>query len=147
MGRTFKVPLVLAPQPNGGYTVTSPILPEMVTEGDTLEEAIHNVKDALDAAIEIYEDLKKPLPGRRAEEQSRGDRGGGEPAAANPAAHFFVGDPTTSAIEPMGRIRSTSFAHRALPGLRVTLAAGGPCGAHGADGWDSWDERLTCSSF
>ena len=35
----YKVPLVLEPQPEGGYTVTSPLLPELVTEGDTLDEA------------------------------------------------------------------------------------------------------------
>ncbi|HLA82622.1 MAG TPA: type II toxin-antitoxin system HicB family antitoxin, partial [Thermoleophilia bacterium] len=42
----------MSPQPEGGYTVTSPVLPELVTEGDTLEEAIRNVQDALEAVIE-----------------------------------------------------------------------------------------------
>jgi antitoxin HicB len=63
MGEVFKVPLVLTAQPEGGYTVTSPVLPELVTEGDTLEEAVGNVRDALQAVIEIYEDLGKPFPG------------------------------------------------------------------------------------
>lgn len=58
MAQVFKVPLVLTPQPEGGYTVTSSVLPELVTEGDTLEEAVSNVKDALEAVIEAYEDLK-----------------------------------------------------------------------------------------
>ncbi len=62
MAEIYKVPLVLAPQPEGGYTVTSPVLPELVTEGDTLEEAVANVQDALEAVIEVYEDLKKPFP-------------------------------------------------------------------------------------
>ncbi len=62
MGQVYKVPLVLAPQPEGGYTVTSPVLPELVTEGDTPERAIKNVQDALEAVIEIYEDLKRPFP-------------------------------------------------------------------------------------
>ena len=53
----YKIPLILTPQPEGGYTVTSPLLPELVTEGDSLEEALENVKDALAAVIEIYEDL------------------------------------------------------------------------------------------
>ncbi len=63
MAEIFKVPLVLTAQPEGGYTVTSPMLPELVTEGDTLEEAVHNVQDALAAVIETYEDLGKQLPG------------------------------------------------------------------------------------
>lgn len=62
MAQLFMVPLVLTPQAEGGYTVTSPVLPELLTEGDTLEEALANVQDALQAALEIYEDLEKPLP-------------------------------------------------------------------------------------
>ena len=62
MADIFKVPLILTVQPEGGYTVTSPMLPELVTEGDTPEEALENVKDALVAVLEIYEDLGKPFP-------------------------------------------------------------------------------------
>lgn len=58
----YKIPLVLAPQPEGGYTVTSPLLPELVTEGDTVEDALDNVKDAIAAVVEIYHDLGKTLP-------------------------------------------------------------------------------------
>ena len=58
----YKVPLVLEPQPEGGYTVTSPLLPALVTEGETLDDALENVKDALAAVIEAYEDLGSPLP-------------------------------------------------------------------------------------
>ena len=62
MAEIFKIPLVLSPQPEGGYTVTSPLLPELLTEGDSLEEAVDNVRDALSAVIETYEDLGKTLP-------------------------------------------------------------------------------------
>ncbi|OGP58110.1 MAG: toxin-antitoxin system, antitoxin component, HicB family protein [Deltaproteobacteria bacterium RBG_13_61_14] len=62
MRQVYKIPLILTPQPEGGYTVTSPVLPELVTEGDSLEEALANVRDALEAALETYEDLGKPLP-------------------------------------------------------------------------------------
>jgi antitoxin HicB len=58
-----KLPLILEPQPEGGYTVTSPLLPELITEGDTVEECLENAQDALAAVIEIYEDLGEPLPG------------------------------------------------------------------------------------
>jgi antitoxin HicB len=59
----YKLPLILSPQPEGGFTVTSPVLPELVTEGDTVNEALANVQDALAAVIEIYQDLGRPLPG------------------------------------------------------------------------------------
>ena len=58
----YKIPLVLLPQAEGGFTVTSPLLPELVTEGDTADEALKNVRDALAAVIETYEDLGRPLP-------------------------------------------------------------------------------------
>ena len=62
MENLYKVPLVLTPQPEGGFTVTSPVLPELVTEGDTVAEALANVEDALQAVIEIYHDQGRPLP-------------------------------------------------------------------------------------
>ncbi len=58
----YKIPLVLSPQPEGGFTVTSPLLPELVTEGDTADAALRNVSDALAAVIETYHDLGRPLP-------------------------------------------------------------------------------------
>jgi len=57
-----RVPLIFSPQPEGGFTVTSPILPELITEGDTLEEAYSNVADALAAVIEIYNEQGRALP-------------------------------------------------------------------------------------
>ena len=58
----YRVPLVFAPQPEGGYTVTSPALPELLTEGDTLEEAHANVRDAFEAVVELYAEQGRPLP-------------------------------------------------------------------------------------
>ena len=57
-----RLPLVFTPQPEGGFTVTSPVLPELVTEGDTLAEAFANVRDALSAVLELYADEGRPLP-------------------------------------------------------------------------------------
>ena len=51
-----RIPLILNPQPEGGYTVTSPLLPELITEGDTVSEALANAEDAFAAVVEIYED-------------------------------------------------------------------------------------------
>lgn len=58
----YKVPLVLTPQPEGGYTVTSPLFPELITEGDSMDEALENVADAFAAVVELYEDLGRSLP-------------------------------------------------------------------------------------
>lgn len=58
----YKLPLLLEPQPEGGYTVTSPLLPGLVTEGDSIEDALENVRDALAALLEAYETLGRTLP-------------------------------------------------------------------------------------
>ena len=58
----YRLPLVFDPQPEGGFTVTSPVLPELVTEGDNLEEAYANVRDALAAVLELYADQGRSLP-------------------------------------------------------------------------------------
>jgi antitoxin HicB len=58
----YRVPLVFTPQPEGGYTVTSPVLPELLTEGDSLEEAQANVRDAFEAVVELYAEQGRSLP-------------------------------------------------------------------------------------
>ena len=62
MENTYKLPIVLDPQPEGGWTITCPVLPELHTEADTWDEIEPNVSDALQAVIEIYEELGKPFP-------------------------------------------------------------------------------------
>jgi antitoxin HicB len=48
--RTFSV--ILEPQPEGGFTVLVPALPEIVTEGDTEEEALAMAGDAIRLVLE-----------------------------------------------------------------------------------------------
>ncbi len=58
----YKIPLLFTPQVEGGYTVTSPLLPELVTEGDSLDEALENVKGAFAAVLELYQGMGHSLP-------------------------------------------------------------------------------------
>ena len=60
--RIYKLPLILEPQPEGGYTITSPVVPELVTEADRLDQVALRVADALAALLELYEDLGRPVP-------------------------------------------------------------------------------------
>ena len=60
--RYYKLPLVLDPQPEGGWTIACPILPGLITEADTVDEIAMNVRDALNAIIELHQELNKPLP-------------------------------------------------------------------------------------
>jgi antitoxin HicB len=58
----YRLPLVLEPQPEGGFTITCPLLPELITEADTMAEVGPNVADALAVVLEIYEDEGRALP-------------------------------------------------------------------------------------
>ncbi len=62
MARLFKVPLVLSAIPEGRYTVTSPLLPELLTEADTADEAVQQVGEALLSVFELYEYTRRPFP-------------------------------------------------------------------------------------
>jgi antitoxin HicB len=50
------------PEPEGGYTVTCPALPPVVTYGETLEEARTNAREAIELCLEVYRDEGKPIP-------------------------------------------------------------------------------------
>jgi antitoxin HicB len=55
------LPLVFDPQPEGGFVVTCPLFPELVTEGETVREATVNANDALEAIIEAHQGLGRTL--------------------------------------------------------------------------------------
>lgn len=48
----YQYTAVFEPAAEGGYTVTVPALPGLVTEGDTLDEARAMVKDAIRGYLE-----------------------------------------------------------------------------------------------
>jgi len=60
--KLYSVRLYLEPNPGGMYTVTSPDVPGLVTEGSTPEEILHNVQDALDALMEAWRELGMETP-------------------------------------------------------------------------------------
>lgn len=62
MSQIYKLPLFLEPQPEGGYVVTCPLLPELITEGENVQEALQNANDALAAILDGFKQLKRPLP-------------------------------------------------------------------------------------
>ena len=50
------------PAEEGGYTVTVPALPGLVTEGDTLEEARAMAQDAIRCYLESLQKDGEPIP-------------------------------------------------------------------------------------
>ncbi len=58
----YSIRLYLEPNPNGVYTVTSPDVPGLVTEGQTPEEIQTNVQEALNALQEAWRELGMEIP-------------------------------------------------------------------------------------
>jgi antitoxin HicB len=56
MTRNLSFSVVLEPQEDGGFTVLVPALPEVVTEGDTEEEALANAEEAIRAVLAYRRD-------------------------------------------------------------------------------------------
>jgi len=58
----MKYKIVLEPQEEGGYTVYVPALPGCVSQGETVEEAMDNVKEAIIVYLESLKERGINLP-------------------------------------------------------------------------------------
>ncbi len=58
----YSFTVLYEPAEEGGYTVTVPALPGLVTEGDTLEEARAMAQDAIRCYLESLQKDGKPIP-------------------------------------------------------------------------------------
>lgn len=55
--------VLLIPDTAGsGYTVKVPVLPGLNTEGDTLDDALSNVKEAIELYLEDLQASGEPIP-------------------------------------------------------------------------------------
>lgn len=60
----MKIKVVLEPQEEGGYTAYVPSLSGCISEGETREEALRNVKEAIELYLEAEEADIKPIEGK-----------------------------------------------------------------------------------
>ena len=49
----MKLTVILQPEADGGYSVVCPALPGCVSEGDTLDEALVNIQEAIEATLDV----------------------------------------------------------------------------------------------
>ena len=59
----MKLKVILEPSDEGGFTVHVPTLPGCISEGNTREEALANIKDAITLYLEPVEDDLTNTPG------------------------------------------------------------------------------------
>lgn len=59
----MKLKVVLEPSEEGGFTVHVPSLPGCISEGDNKEDALKNIKEAIELYLEPVEDDLTVTPG------------------------------------------------------------------------------------
>jgi predicted RNase H-like HicB family nuclease len=52
----MRLKVILEPSNEGGYTVYVPSLPGCISEGETLDEALENIREAIELYLEPVED-------------------------------------------------------------------------------------------
>jgi predicted RNase H-like HicB family nuclease len=55
-GGSMRIKVILEPCEEGGYTATVPSLPGCISEGNTRDEALKNIKEAVELYLEPVED-------------------------------------------------------------------------------------------
>ena len=55
-------PVFTESQPEGGFVVTFPDVPEAITQGEDMEEALLYAVEALESALSFYVEARQPLP-------------------------------------------------------------------------------------
>ena len=52
----MRLKVVLEASDEGGFTVIVPALPGCISEGDTREEALRNIREAIELYVEVVDD-------------------------------------------------------------------------------------------
>lgn len=54
--------VIFEPAEEGGYVASVPALPGCVTQGETFEEAVAMIKDAMEGYLEVLKEEKQDIP-------------------------------------------------------------------------------------
>ena len=52
----MRLKVILEPSVEGGYTIYAPSLPGCISEGETVEDALTNIREAIELYLEPVED-------------------------------------------------------------------------------------------
>jgi predicted RNase H-like HicB family nuclease len=68
---TYRFPVILSPEGDGGFSVRVATLPGVASQGETEEEALANIKDAMEGTLASYSAHGEKIPWRE-EEKAKG---------------------------------------------------------------------------
>jgi predicted RNase H-like HicB family nuclease len=72
-GATYECRVLLCPEEDGGYSAHAMRLPGVVSQGETIDEALKNISEAFAATIRTYRDHDKEIPWSKAQiERTKG---------------------------------------------------------------------------
>jgi len=60
--RTLDFKVLLEPDEDGGYVVVCPSLTGCYSQGETVEEALANIREAIELCLEELQDQGEPIP-------------------------------------------------------------------------------------
>jgi len=59
----MRYPVIVTPDPeDGGFVAECPAIPGCVSEGDTVEQAMANIRDAIEGCIAVLREKGQPIP-------------------------------------------------------------------------------------
>jgi predicted RNase H-like HicB family nuclease len=62
MTKVLSYKVILEPAEEGGYTVYAPSLHGCISEGDTYEEALKNIREAIEGWIDVSKEFGDEIP-------------------------------------------------------------------------------------
>jgi antitoxin HicB len=60
--KTWDFKVLLEPDQDGGYVVVCPSLPGCYSQGETIQEALANIREAIELCLEDLQELGEPIP-------------------------------------------------------------------------------------
>jgi antitoxin HicB len=125
----MRFPAKFARAKEGGFVVTFPDIPEAITQGDNIDDAMHHAADALESALDFYfeEGRRVPMPSRA----KRGQRVVELPASVA-AKVLLLNEMIAQKVRPAAlarRLRVTPQEVTRLIDLRHTTKIDGIAGA------------------
>ena len=128
-------PVKLEPdRESGGFVVRFPDIPEAITQGDSVEEALQMAQDALETALDFYFDDRRPVP--MPSKPKRGQRLVSLPLSVE-AKVLLLNEMVRQRVRPAElarRMRTTPQAINRLVNLRYVSKIDGIAGAMAALG-------------